>query len=1554
MKNSVKLYLAAALILGTLISFCDSNSQTGRMKNGFYLGPINVYFYEQLHSSMLFGWYDSLHYNAMQNYSSHSDSTGYDWVTTPQRDGGFFEESSNYMSYIDNIIDLWHSHYNNNSLIFQREKVERGGYGQRSTYQAEYGQSYWANKFPKYGYNNINIYKREKTDDAYYGDNIVAKYCIANVDTAGYMVSGLIENAEQVNYYAIIPDTDNRNGTRLFSDIKQPHYNFKWHIKPRMRIDSIYAKANPYDTVAILRIINFQGDTIKKDPIICNHFLKYYGDTNYYDGKYLEMFYNLSSPQTNTPSTFSISADSLIIGRAGNNWHDGYVDYSIYWCGKVNTYLDYVRVDDDWAHYLFTDVNGDYSNNKFHQKIAGEVNAFGGDNSFGYFYIDEIFYNNIPCVAEVNRIIKSINPNTSMLIMNNIDRMFSEGGLKNELNDQLRYAVLDTMFSSGAEKDIYLDSSYPFYFTAYYPPNVSAPDVNQVPASVLFNKASTPAAYNEDSTLGIQPMIQKLLNFSKYIRMKAKDHNMDYALSIQVHSDEVSLRTYKTDNWGLREPTNEEIRMQCYAGLALGTKQLLQYSFYSYLTDSNYNSWGLAYPDWSAGGIFKKRLSNYYGQSKWNFVDSLNKKLRTIGDILYPKDSTSKHLIYDKTVSLNLGEYGNDYISNIQSEIINSNGLTHYHTESSIGTVDDSLYRYWEIGFFEPNPNNPDNPNDRSKYFLAVNKRCTPVAGNFSDERDLYIKFNNQHLPIFNNWKLIDALTNTEIFTFDKSSNSYYNAGRFLPGEGKLFKVVPVLQDGGTLVCDEEIHGITFDCDSIVNSNSYNITLYKGTNVTFSGTAYWVMNGGRFESGLTDNSQNSSADSVYLKGKTNSYWDGLSFNECDYVNIISTNISDILTYTNSTNFNYALKLVNCLWVNINGNNFESLNNIPCGAISVSIVNEPEENTGYTIIDNNKLSYKSASLSAVEINAFAGMTTPVYIRYNNFPQISSNSNNTAISLTEVSGGVISYNSITDYSTGLLLNSSTAYLLGNTITSSKSSSVGIEANASSYADLKPNSIYLTGGENNIIMQSYSLTDIITDNSYFDINNGYNTFDIPSDMYHFTGSFPGRSSDSVSAINNCYKIDGSSSTGYSDVVWRKNNNLVMFIFGTSNCGSEQDNMLAEIINISENSRDSIFRFLSGGNGGGMKENPEIIQESNTLKSLYDTLNLNLRRKHYNDVISAGKTILNTFPDSVKSFDVISKIYLSAIKSDSSAAAVQDIKSFYETLIQNNPLNTAIINQLFYYIQKCKVSLHQYSSAMQGFQYIIQQNPYTYEGLIASWDYDATSLLSQSGAYKDNDNELDIILKDTIKNQISLNNIRDEYDKTKFKKTDRTVIITNIETSITSEKEKQEKKLKSLELRAEDPKENEINKEAIKKEVKKMKTINETIKTKKPKSITEHIRNVSSDMKKIFNKNQENANVSIKDNIVIPKEFQLYQNYPNPFNPTTKISFDLPKDVRISIVIYDILGREVTKIINNEFRTAGKYITEFNASALSSGIYFYQIRAGEFIQAKKMLLVK
>lgn len=89
------------------------------------------------------------------------------------------------------------------------------------------------------------------------------------------------------------------------------------------------------------------------------------------------------------------------------------------------------------------------------------------------------------------------------------------------------------------------------------------------------------------------------------------------------------------------------------------------------------------------------------------------------------------------------------------------------------------------------------------------------------------------------------------------------------------------------------------------------------------------------------------------------------------------------------------------------------------------------------------------------------------------------------------------------------------------------------------------------------------------------------------------------------------------------------------------------------------------------------------------------------------------------------------------------------------------------------------------------------------------------------------------------------------------------------------------------------------------------------------------------------------------IPKKFSITQNFPNPFNPTTNISYDLPYDNFVSLVVYDISGREVTNLIN-EFKTAGIYNVSFNGSNFSSGIYYYRIKAGNYIQTRKMLLMK
>jgi hypothetical protein len=96
-------------------------------------------------------------------------------------------------------------------------------------------------------------------------------------------------------------------------------------------------------------------------------------------------------------------------------------------------------------------------------------------------------------------------------------------------------------------------------------------------------------------------------------------------------------------------------------------------------------------------------------------------------------------------------------------------------------------------------------------------------------------------------------------------------------------------------------------------------------------------------------------------------------------------------------------------------------------------------------------------------------------------------------------------------------------------------------------------------------------------------------------------------------------------------------------------------------------------------------------------------------------------------------------------------------------------------------------------------------------------------------------------------------------------------------------------------------------------------------------------------------------------PESFVLQQNFPNPFNPTTTINWQLPEGSEATLKVYDILGREVATLVN-EYRPAGKYETEFNAaslpsrqgSALTSGVYFYQLKAGSFVETKKMLLLK
>ncbi|MBE2216552.1 MAG: T9SS type A sorting domain-containing protein, partial [Ignavibacteria bacterium] len=89
------------------------------------------------------------------------------------------------------------------------------------------------------------------------------------------------------------------------------------------------------------------------------------------------------------------------------------------------------------------------------------------------------------------------------------------------------------------------------------------------------------------------------------------------------------------------------------------------------------------------------------------------------------------------------------------------------------------------------------------------------------------------------------------------------------------------------------------------------------------------------------------------------------------------------------------------------------------------------------------------------------------------------------------------------------------------------------------------------------------------------------------------------------------------------------------------------------------------------------------------------------------------------------------------------------------------------------------------------------------------------------------------------------------------------------------------------------------------------------------------------------------------LPTEYKLHQNFPNPFNPVTNINFDIIKQGVVKITVYDLLGREVETIVNQDM-SPGRYRLDFNAANYASGMYLYRIETGDFSDVKKMLIVK
>lgn len=1617
-------------------------------KDKFYIGFFNEPQNQLLSNSTLRGYFTDLSANTIQWYGNGAE-------TGDPSEGGFFDAVSTYKSNVETRMQYWETESGLNSMLYAREKVRRPCYGQTSRYQLEYTTANLGTVKPGYLYENTSgsVYA-----ETWQGETVNGRKS-GTAGSAGYwMAYNLYENREQVN---------RPGGGHLHSDTKDfggAYTDYRWYVKPRMRIDSVFAKNNPNLPVVALITKNFMGVTLDSVVITCRQFLVFTGGNFFYDGSYKELFDFPGSPTIYPLSVIAADlADGATTDYRGfcDNVAGSQVDYKIYWYGEVEVWIDYVKVEDEWAHFLLNDPLDNKPGNdwQFHTKIQEEVEEISTLPGFGYFYIDEYEYNHLECIAAVESLVKQYNNNTGLI--NITCEECTIGGDWSGLKNPPSAAELYQKFTElNINRDVITADPYPIRSNVKAAHNLTLPNTGTYPGTAGYTLASDAAAYTASLHAELNSYIGRVSGASAW----AKANGKIFSLAPQIFTQE-KIETCTDPNTGIfREPSNEEIRVQSYISLAYGAKQLMYFTYTTPPVQTSTNCGGNIYY-WGMLNTANngKRVNNYFGQDKWAELTALNIKVKDIGEYIHEDEK----LKFDTARNVNSAGLPFEYVTDIKSIYRDNTSPFDYNP------VNEDAVKYWELGFFTPDATL--GPYDKSRYILAVNKRCTPDFAHDGDERQLKVKFDGSQLAGFNNWKLTDAVTGSVLSTFDKNVTQYVFAGAYEPGEGRLLKLAPVMQDGGTLVTGELVTEPEFDCKGEVLNNGYDITIIPETRVNFTAAGKINMTGGDFRCGVTSIEY----DPVQFRGKDNSAWDGITLTNCDTVDVFKTNITNIAGTSGANNFNYAFKTSNCPILKIKECSFTSSGSLTVGGLSGSlsygIFSNPSNNIA---VLNNTFDMGTSQQPAVNLICSGSISLPVLIDNNTFTS-SGGMRDNAITLSNFTGGAIKNNTITGHNTGIRLIETSIDILNNTISSVSgiTDAVGILGTSGTTMGMQFLTGYFLGGINRIYNYGTGAKNIEVDNSLFNIDEGYNTFDInasPTAEYHLSGTFPG-SGGKIDARFNCFKLGGTADEPVYNVEW-ENTDPVTFDFEERVCvmsyepddylivdlggevydtidiggGGEGASQVHKVDKVRKVHKDNASSpqtnplsmteklyalnalneprsVLSGLSPGALPQGEAknlSITEENPLDELYATACIEIRKRDYSLVEEACTEILESYPDSTEALDAVQKLYTASLMLDSAGSRMAPLKTFFEELILNNGENSALVSRAFYYIQKCKAALEDYQSALEGFQQIITQNPGTYEALVASWDYAATSLLMGSGGSSPshvilNDLSPEALAqgeaKDPSVRELQITNYelrmentspqtsdgkqkwiaskrlsytneqmnhasttlpasgtgsmtdnlyeleeldelyklngdpRDRYDETKFTKDDRKTMRINVVNAHKDVRTKNAEKQDNLKKRAEAGDRN------AKCELETKRVITQEVRAYKPQDINEHIAIINRNIKEIFARNTGDTD-NHKNNL-IPETFALHQNYPNPFNPVTKISFDLPKDSKVSLTVYDILGRQMAKLINGVLKNAGKYTVDFNGSSLASGVYFYRIEitgTEKFVMTKRMVLVK
>jgi hypothetical protein len=682
----------------------------------------------------------------------------------------------------------------NMKALMLRPKIEWLCYGHRSEYQCESEQNvdafYWF-----YSFNNNAGGQDVMDQDPNYGNNHWVRFLRMEnstnngnwTDQQGTVISRLKANNEQ----------SNKNNVNNYEPTNDD--STTWFVKPNIRIDRDFAN-NPNNfnklvcRVDVYDVHGFiQNDTemnrIKSFDIRVRNFRPL--PATDYDGHYLEEFYFSQHSDTSRQDIFGAWNPYI-----GNKWPRGRVDDEIadtnmnrvdirvYWYGEADMWLDYIRVDDEIADQLFKDERDDW--------LHWEAQIADASTSAYKFYIEEFEFNNVPCISYVNQKLKDYTNTSSADMMvcfywqkftNHLNEYWYRSQGKWGDNQMLNWQVLN--------KTLVQDAGITTFFTETYPFPADISRTSKLPSSLnltlpndcILATTTGPSAYDDWLQVQLdnpyypaQPLSGQYLDAGwqgwnlRMMNDLARNCDIPFINMPQVHL---------WANWNVevrREPTNEELKLQSYLSLAYGAKGLIYFWYSGSGTCGPSTNFNKGFLDSDNPPV--RRQTNAYGQKKWDTLISIHQKIKKWAPYLMSFDNGCNSYIYHVD---HLTCSTNTFITDIKT---------------SSPDIQDWIYdqnnkKYLQLSIF----NNPDE--QYTKYFMLVNRRCSPYINesspdNYGGKRHVEIKFNADKLPFFTNWKIYDLENNTYLMTISKTDNQYKDFGYLLPGDGKLYKMVPV------------------------------------------------------------------------------------------------------------------------------------------------------------------------------------------------------------------------------------------------------------------------------------------------------------------------------------------------------------------------------------------------------------------------------------------------------------------------------------------------------------------------------------------------------------------------------------------------------------------------------------------------------------------------------------------------------------------------------------------------------------------------------------------